>query len=134
MIVADTCLITHLFNETPLTKLAQKILEKESSWFVPPLWQEEYANVISKMARKEKKHSEEAVKHFNYTVQEMRGCEIPVQNEQALRLSIEFKISVYDAHFVSLAINLNTVLVTEDKEVLKHCPYVAVSMIDFLKM
>jgi hypothetical protein len=60
MIVADTCLVVHLFNETVLTNLAQKVQKKDASWILPPLWQEEYANVISKLARKE---SREALLH-----------------------------------------------------------------------
>ena len=53
MIVADTCLIFHLFNETVLTASAQEILDKDPYWILPPLWKEEYANVLSKLARKE---------------------------------------------------------------------------------
>lgn len=46
MIIADTCLVFHLFNETLLTANAQKILDKDPYWILPPLWREEYANVL----------------------------------------------------------------------------------------
>ena len=41
-------------------------------------------------------------------------------------------ISVYDAHFVVLAEQLSTWLITEDIEVLKKCPKRALSMLDFI--
>lgn len=133
MIIADTCLIVHLFNKTSLTPIAQKILEKDPHWFFPPLWREEYANVLSKLARKESRTIDNTISHFNYTLDELKNCEISIETENALRISIEYKISVYDAHFVALAIDSNALLVTEDKEILKNCSSLAISLQNFLK-
>ena len=133
MIVADTCLVFHLFNETLLTDSAQKILAKDPYWVLPPLWREEYANVLSKLARKEGRAIDDIINHFNYTIDEIKNCEINVDTKKALEVSIEHKISVYDAHFVALAIDSNILLVTEDKEILKNCSHLALSLQDFLK-
>ena len=133
MIVADTCLVVHLFNETFLTDVAQKIQKKDASWILPSLWQEEYASVLSKLARKESRNIAEVVKHFDYVLNELRGSEIIVDNRKALKISIEYKISVYDAHFVGVALDFGVVLVTEDKEVLKNCRAITCSMHDFVK-
>ncbi len=133
MIVADTCLVVHLFNETLLTDIAQKVRQKDAAWILPPLWQEEYANVISKLARKESRDVHEVIQHFNYVLNELQGSEIVVDSRKALKFSIEHKISVYDAHFVGLALDFDVILVTEDKEVLKNCKPIARSMHDFLK-
>jgi predicted nucleic acid-binding protein len=132
MIVADTCLVVHLFNETLLTNIAQEIRKKDAAWILPPLWQEEYANVLSKLARRESRDVHEVVKHFSYVLDELRGSEIVVDSRKALKISIEYKISVYDAHFVGLALDFGVTLVTEDKEVLKNCKAIARSMHDFL--
>lgn len=133
MIVADTCLVFHLFNETLLTGSAQKIIDKDPYWVLPPLWREEYANVLSKLARKEGRAIDDVINHFNYTIDELKNCEINVDTKKALQISIEYKISVYDAHFVALAIDFNTLLVTEDKEIIKNCSHIALSLQDFLK-
>ena len=133
MIIADTCLITHLFNETAHTQTAQKVLKKDPCWILPAIWQEEYANVLSKLARKERKPIELVLGHFQYTVEQLKGSQLAVSNEKALRISIEYKISVYDAHFVSLAMDYNALLVTEDKEIVKNCPRHAVTMQNFLE-
>lgn len=133
MIIADTCLLFHLFNETLLTTHAQKILDKDPHWVVPPLWREEYANVLSKLARKEGDLIEDVINHFSYTLDELKQYEIVVDTKEALEVSIEYKISVYDAHFIALAIKFNTLLITEDKEVIKKCSNFAVSFQGFLK-
>ncbi len=131
MIVADTCLVVHLFNETHLTKAARKVLKKDPRWMLPALWEEEYANVLSKLARRNGASSEEVVAQFIYVVSQMNGREVSIDNEQALRIALDSRISVYDAHFVALALDLGTVLVTEDEEILKKCPKLAISMAKF---
>ena len=73
MIVADTCLVVHLFNKTPLTKVAQTLQKKDASWILPVLWQEEYANVLSKLARKESRNPNEVIKHFNYVLDKLQN-------------------------------------------------------------
>lgn len=132
MIVADTCLVIHLFNETAMTSLAQKVLKKDPAWILPSLWQEEYANVLSKLARKEKRNATEVIEHFNNTLEELKGSEVAVDNRKALKISLEYKISVYDAHFVSLALDFGIKLVSEDQEVLKNCKKIAISMENFI--
>lgn len=133
MIVADTCLVFHLFNETAFTPIAQEILKLDSHWIVPPLWKEEYASILSKLARKEHRAINEVLKHFNYTSDKLKDFEIHVETNQALEIAIEYKISVYDAHFVVLAMNFNTLLVTEDREILKKCSPISRSMHQFIK-
>lgn len=134
MIVADTCLIFHLFNDSTLTTQAQEVLSKDSHWIFPPLWREEYANVISKLARKERLDMMEVLDHFNYTVDELKKSEVVVDTAEALEASLKYRISVYDAHFIVLALRYRTLLVTEDKEILKNCSTLAVNMQAFLKL
>lgn len=132
MIVADTCLIFHLFNDSTHTTCAQEVLSKDSHWIFPPLWREEYADVISKLARKERLDISEVLGHFNHTVEELKKSEVAVDTADALEASLKYKISVYDAHFVVLALRYETLLVTEDKEILKNCSMLAVNMQTFL--
>lgn len=132
MIVADTCLIIHLFNRTSLTETAQRVLDKDSHWIMPTIWQTEYANVLAKLARKENKNIKDVLEHFSYTVNELKDYETSVDIKRALTVASDHKISVYDAHFVLLAIDSNTFVVTEDKEILKKCPQYSKCMVDFL--
>ena len=52
MIVADTNLIVYLFITGDQTTLAQQVLEKDSYWIVPPLWQSEFRNVLAAYIRR----------------------------------------------------------------------------------
>lgn len=134
MIIVDTCIVFHLFNETFLTSIAQEALNKDPNWILPMLWREEYANVLAKLARKEHRDIDDVINHFNYTMEELKNCEVVIDTQKALKISIKYKISVYDAHFIALAIELGTILITEDKEIIKNCPNLAVNLHDFLKM
>lgn len=132
MIVADTNLVIHLFNDTEFTSVAQKILERDAHWILPKLWQEGYANVLAKLAQKENWPIDIVLENFNHTIKELQDFEYEVDNQKALRIAMEHRISVYDACFVSIAIDFGIPLVTADKEVIKKCPRFAIGFQDFL--
>jgi predicted nucleic acid-binding protein len=133
MIVADTSLIASFYLETELTPLAKRIHKKAPIWIFPPLWKEEYANVLAKFARKNTTTTEETVlSHFEYTLGQLEKYERKVDLSAVLRLALRFRISVYDAHFVQLAIDNQIMLVTEDQEIIKKCPEWSMSMENFL--
>ncbi len=132
MIVVDTCIVIHLFNKTDLTKTAQQVLEVNSDWHIPTTWQEEYANVLAKLYRKTNSRPEEVLELFETTTNEFLNREYKVSAKDALISAMQYQISAYDAYFVVLAEQLGTCLITEDIEVLKKCPHIAVSMLDIL--
>lgn len=133
MIVADTSLIASFFLETELTPLAKRVHKKVPIWIFPPLWKEEYANVLAKLARKNTALTQDKVlSHFEYTLAELEKYERKVNLSAVLRLALRFRLSVYDAHFVHLAVDNQLVLVTEDQEIIKKCPNHALSMLTFL--
>lgn len=132
MIVVDTCIIIHLFNTTELTSLAQQVLEINPEWNTPTTWREEYANVLAKLYKKSKCKPKEVLELFQTTSEELQNREYKIETKDALECAMQFQISVYDAHFVVLAEQLSTWLITEDVEVLKKCPKRALSMLDFV--
>lgn len=131
MIVVDTCVIVHLYNETELTWAAQKILSANPYWCLPSTWRVEYANVIAKLFRQNPCKEENVLKLYLSTCEQLEECECEIDTSQALRLALKYKISVYDAHFVALAEQLETQLITEDIEVLKKFKQ-AIAMKDFI--
>lgn len=132
MIVVDTCIVIHLFNATELTGLAQQVLEINSDWHIPTTWREEYTNVLAKLYKKSKCRPADVLALFQTTSDEFQNREYKVSTKDALECAMQHQISVYDAHFVVLAEQLSTWLITEDIEVLKKCPRLAVSMHDFV--
>src|SRR5260221_14108847 len=117
MIVADTCILVHLFNSTELTARAQKVLEINSDWYVPTTWREEYANVLAKLYKKSKCKPQDVLALFQTTCDAFQNREYKIDTKEALGCAMHYQISVYDAHFVVLAEQLSTWLITEDVEI-----------------
>jgi len=133
MIVVDTCIIVHLFNATDLTFQAQHLLELDSDWRVPTTWREEYANVLAKLYRKNLCNAQDVLHLYQQTCKDLQNREHKVDTKDALECALEYQISAYDAHFVTLALAFDTKLITEDTEVLKKCPKTAISMRKFFE-
>jgi predicted nucleic acid-binding protein len=134
MIVVDTCIVTHLFNQTEMTHVAQELLGKNPYWCIPTLWREEYANVLVKLLKKSKVTANQVVELFESTCAHMKDFEYRIETVEALRSAIEYQISVYDAHFVALAKQLDICFVTEDREVVKKCEGCALTMREYLDL
>lgn len=133
MIVVDTCIIFHLFNESELHKDAEKLRNKDPLWIIPPIWQDEYANILAKLAIRQKRSHDEVIEHYLAMLEILKKNEKPVDKVAALHLAMTKKISAYDAHFVELARGRNIQLVTEDQEIVKKCPEQAQTLAMFLR-
>jgi len=133
MIVVDTCIIVHLYNETTCTAKAQELFAINPYWQVPSMWQEEYANVLAKLARTSTCTHEEVLNRFQYTVQQLQESQHELKPIEALEYAMRYQRSAYDAHFIALAEKLNTWLITEDKEVLQKCKTRALSIAQYIQ-
>jgi len=132
MIVVDTCIIVYLFNESDFTLQASHILDIDSEWIFPPIWREEYANVIVKMAKSQNVSEAAVLNHFQKTIDQLEPNERSIDIIDAIKTAFKMNISVYDAHFVSLAKEMEAILITEDRELIKKCPGIAISMKEFV--
>ncbi len=133
MIVADTCIIVYLFNESEFTEAASELFDKEPNWIIPTLWKEEYANVILKQAKQLKVKDSVVLNNLKITMEALQSVETYVSVYNALEVALKYDISVYDAHFLALAIENKIKLVTEDRELIKKCPKIAFSIKEYLK-
>jgi predicted nucleic acid-binding protein len=133
LIVADTNIIFPLFLERPETPLVQAILERDPDWVAPVFWRVEILNVLSnhcKFAELPLGKAEEILSQaseFNF----LREGEVSFS--EALKLSVHYRISSYDALFVALARSLETVCVTQDRALRKAVPTLTLTIDEFLK-
>ena len=132
MIVVDANVIMALVRETSRTPDAQAIYAVDSDWTVPPLWQYEVLNALLNEVKA--RHlplplaievAENATRLFGDRIRDTRPGDILATAHAA-------GLTAYDATYVVLARSLRAVLVTEDKHILRACPDVARSMIQFL--
>jgi predicted nucleic acid-binding protein len=132
MIVADTNLIAYLLIAGDKTATARQVYQQDPDWFVPPLWQHEFLNVLTKYIRYEGSNVAEALTIWQNSIQFLSYRERRINLANALQLAASLQISAYDAQFLTLAQSLGCWLVTEDKQLLKKSPEYTQSMQQFL--
>jgi len=133
VIIADTNLIGYLFIDGERTFAAEQVWELDPQWLMPPLWRSEFLNVLTTGVKAMVLTEQQAV------VLWWKACELFPRNDQeprgdeVLRTAIERGISAYDAHFIALAVDLGIPLVTADKDLVRRCSDVAVSIEQFVR-
>ncbi len=133
MIVVDTNIIGYLYLSSEHSEKVEKILLKDPEWAAPILWQSEFRNVLAQYIRKDILSFEDAVRIMDEATQLMAGLEYEVASMKVLQLVKESTCSAYDCEFVALAKELDVLLVTVDKQILREFPNVAISIEEFLQ-
>ncbi len=132
MIVADTNLVVYLFITGDQTALAQKVLDKDPYWIVPPLWQSEFRNVIAAYIRRGMA-LQEGKRIMQNAKLTLENRQVVPSDDEILNLIESSNCTAYDCEFVALARQLNVYLVTADKQLLKEFPDCAISLEDFME-
>lgn len=133
MIVADTNVIAYLHVSGEFTPLALRLLEKDSRWIAPPLWQSEYRNLLMNYIRHQIMSLEEAIQLTEDALATMQNREITPSSKRVLTFAANSALSAYDCEFVALADEANCKLVTVDKQVIESFPILAISLEDAVK-
>jgi predicted nucleic acid-binding protein len=131
MIVADTNLIVYLFITGDQTSLAQKVLDKDPQWIVPPLWQSEFRNVLAAYLRRGMTLPQ-ARQIMDNAMRTLENRQVVPSTDEILQLITESECTAYDCEFVALARQLNIPVVTADKQLLKQFPDCAISLEEFV--
>jgi len=128
MIVVDTNIISYFYLTSEFSPIADQIFYKDPVWAAPLLWRSEFRNVLSLYLKKEIIELGDAVEIMNLAEELLKENEYEINSFQVLKLSNQNGCSAYDCEFVSLAKELGTTLVTQDKKVLKNFPEIAQDM------
>ena len=135
MIVVDTNILAYAtltVSDPELRRQAETLLAKADRILVPGLWRHEFLNTLVNYAQGRHLSPEEAITTWYRTLALAQDSEAPVNMTRAFELSLELGISAYDAQFVALAEDANTVLVTEDRRLRKASGRRAMSMQEYL--
>jgi predicted nucleic acid-binding protein len=132
MIVVDTNVIVYLFVSGERTELAKELLLVDGHWIVPPLWKSEFRNAVIQSARQGVITFQDARLFAQRAEAMFHQREIDVSGHFVIDLAHDSACSGYDCEFVALALQLDTVLVTVDKRVLKEFPAAAVALDEFV--
>lgn len=103
-------------------------MRREPDWRLPDLWRHEFMNVLATYARQGGATLEQARVLWRRAVELFGPREHASDAEAALGLAVKAPVSAYDGQYVALAQRLQTILVTEDRRLLKAFPETACSM------
>lgn len=132
MIVIDANILVALELSTDASENARRVAKSDSDWRLPSLWRVEFSNVLRNLHRVGKINSREAVVIFQGALERYVDAETQIDDASVLTLAMDKGLTSYDACYLSLAHQLGTVLVTEDRELIRRSHGAAQSMADWL--
>lgn len=128
MIVVDTNVLVYFWLPGEFTPAARRLLAKDPDWAAPVLWRSEFRNVLAVTVREKRYSVADAVAFAAAAQQQLKGRELGVESDEVLRLAHESGCSAYDCEFVALAQRLRVPLITNDRQVLKAFPELAIAL------
>ena len=128
MIVVDTNVVAYLWLPGDLTPASERLLSTDAEWAAPLLWRSEFRSVLAGAVKRKSFKIERAIAVAQAAEDQFKGREFAVESAEVLSLAVESGCSAYDCEFVALARNLGVSLVTNDREVLKAFPAIAVPL------
>lgn len=131
MIVVDTNILVYFWLPGEWTPAARHLLTLDPDWAVPVLWRSEFRSVLAIAVREGRFSLSDAIAFAEAAQQQLKGRELTVESHEALRLAVDSGCSAYDCEFVALARRLAVPLVTNDREVVKAFPAIAISLEEY---
>lgn len=128
MIVVDTNVVAYLWLPAEWTGAAEQLFEADPDWRVPLLWRSEFHSVLALAVRQRRCSLAEAIATAQKARRQLSAGERAVESEDVLRLAAASGCTAYDCEFVALARQLAVPLVTNDRQVLKAFPSIAVTL------
>lgn len=132
MIVVDSNVMAARNLTTVLTREAEQVEEMDPVWVVPPLWRYEFQNILAKAMWTRQLTLQDAMRAWTRVADQIAGNECEPSPERVIELTSHYRVTGYDANFIALAMHLGVPCVTEDQELHRKFPAVAVSMKNFL--
>ena len=134
MIVADANLVAYYYLPGPLQPLAQKIIQKDPIWLVPPILVSEFRNILLGFVRRNHLHKKDAIELAVRVELVFSQRTKGISSAEVMDLACISGCSAYDAEYVALAEMMGVKLVTNDKPLLHAFPKIAVSLENYLKI
>jgi predicted nucleic acid-binding protein len=122
VIVVDANIAAFYLIQGERSQDARRLHALDSEWLVPPLWCAEFQSILWKYTRHGGMSEMSALALLDQAVELFRSSEKEPSPDCLLRDALRWKITVYDAHYITLARQLGVRCVTEDRPLQKACP------------
>ena len=136
MIVVDTNVIVYAALRGDVDangELAASAFRRDPEWAAPVLWRSEFRNTLARLVHTGRIPASYAKRCWLDAVALLAAREHTVDGEAVIDLAVNSGCTAYDCEFVAVANALRVTLVTNDKQVLRAFPAIAVSLSDFVK-
>ncbi|HET7178373.1 MAG TPA: type II toxin-antitoxin system VapC family toxin [Chryseosolibacter sp.] len=127
MIVVDTNIIAYMTFPSAYSSGVGSLHEKDPIWEAPLLWKSEFLSVIALYYRKGIINYEEGLAALEFAERLIGSREHEVAARAIMDAVIGSTCSSYDYHFIVLARQLGTKLITYDKKLLGEFPAIALT-------
>ena len=127
-VVVDTNVVAYYWIPGPFTEQAVVLRGATEDWFVPKLWRSEFCSVLAGFLRGGRLGPDHAKALAAAAQADLVDCEREVAASAVIDLVVASRLPAYDCEFVALAQSMGAPLVTEDAEIHREFPDVAVSM------
>ena len=128
MIVVDTNVVAYLWLPGDMTSAAERALARDTEWAAPLLWRSEFRSILTGAIRRHALSLARASAIAVAAEAQLQGREFTVASAHVLSLANRSACSAYDCEFVALAEDLAVPLVTNDREVLRAFPDIAMPL------
>ncbi len=132
MIVVDTNILAHFWLPSDHTELCEQLFQWDPEWVAPVLWKSEFRNVVILYMRKKLIDLPEAMQITEKAEIQMQEREFHVNSVQVYSLANKSVCSSYDCEFICLAKELDTKLITMDKQILRSFPEYSAKPLDVI--
>ena len=128
MIVVDVNVIAYLWIPGEMTDLAERALARDPHWVTSTLWRSEFRNILAGIIRRGDLDRKGLDRCLNGAESQLAGYEYLLPSALVMEKVVASTCSAYDCEYVSLAQDLETTLVTSDKQVLREFPELSISL------
>ena len=130
MIVVDTNILLYLYVPGPHTDDCIRLLERDPEWASSSLWRSEFCNALLLYLRKKLISQAFAVQAVEAATLLIAHREYVPASVSVIDLALKSNCTYYDCEFVAVAKIHSTMLVTQDRAMLKAFPKEAMSLAD----
>ncbi len=133
MIVVDVNTIAYLWLPNNHSEIVWELFKRDDHWIAPALWKSEFRNVLAVQMHAKKLSLKNALEIFLEAEGLISKKEYMVSTQMVLTLAERSRCTSYDCEYVALANEMNSKLITYDKQLIKEFSAIAVTAEQYLE-
>ena len=134
MVILDTNVLVHLLFENFTETFSEEVINKAEDWLTPHLTLTEFSNVIVSYYRNKMITYQQALDLYTAINMTVENRTVRCNKKRVLEFALESNLSIYDSEFVTLAKQKETILITNDKKIVRNFPEIALTPKQYLEL